>query len=413
MRDLNDGNEANASSLPLLPANAHIHLPPNFSAFNSVEQAVSLASGEGVRVLGASNYYDYAVYRPFAQTAVERGVFPVFGLEIITLVDELVQAGVKVNDPGNPGKFYVCGKAITRFDPLTSEAENLLATIRQNDSTRMARMVERLNNVFAEAGCPLDLFEARIKADIAQKYDCPVEWVFLQERHVAEAFQAALFAKRDGAKRAETLQNVLQAAPKSPDNAGAVQSEIRSHLMKAGRPAYVPETFVGFDHAYRLILALGGVPCYPTLADGANPVCAYEADPDALVAALLARGVYAAEFIPLRNTPDTLSRYVRAMRQAGIVVTAGTEHNTPDLIPLIPTCLNKEPIPNDIAQIFWEGACVLVAHQFETANNRPGFVNETGLPWGGADSETRIGHFARIGEQVLSRFAQRFPTGTD
>ena len=42
--------------------NSHIHLPPNFSAFDSVQQAVSLANQQGVRVLGASNYYDFSVY---------------------------------------------------------------------------------------------------------------------------------------------------------------------------------------------------------------------------------------------------------------------------------------------------------------------------------------------------------------
>jgi hypothetical protein len=28
----------------------------------------------------------------------------------------LCEAGVRVNDPGNPGKTYLCGKGITRFD---------------------------------------------------------------------------------------------------------------------------------------------------------------------------------------------------------------------------------------------------------------------------------------------------------
>ena len=37
-------------------SNGHIHLPPNFSAFESVRQAVDLAAEQGVTVLGASNY---------------------------------------------------------------------------------------------------------------------------------------------------------------------------------------------------------------------------------------------------------------------------------------------------------------------------------------------------------------------
>jgi hypothetical protein len=52
-------------SKEMLKNNAHIHLPPNFSAFETVEQAVDLAAAQGVRVLGVSNYYDYAVYDDF------------------------------------------------------------------------------------------------------------------------------------------------------------------------------------------------------------------------------------------------------------------------------------------------------------------------------------------------------------
>src|SRR5438105_3305002 len=94
--------------------NAHIHLPPNFSAFETVAQAVGLAEEQHVRVLGASNYYDYTVYVDFAAQASAKGIFPLFGLEIIALLEDLADAGIKINDPGNPGKMYLCGKGISR-----------------------------------------------------------------------------------------------------------------------------------------------------------------------------------------------------------------------------------------------------------------------------------------------------------
>ena len=56
-----------APNRPLV--NAHIHLPPNFSAFETTRQALALAEAQDVRVLGASNYYDYAVYADFAAGA--------------------------------------------------------------------------------------------------------------------------------------------------------------------------------------------------------------------------------------------------------------------------------------------------------------------------------------------------------
>src|SRR5438477_1817557 len=67
--------------------NTHIHLPPNFSAFDTVAQAVEAAADQDVRVLGVSNYYDYRVYADFAALAAKRGVFPLFGIEIIALLD--------------------------------------------------------------------------------------------------------------------------------------------------------------------------------------------------------------------------------------------------------------------------------------------------------------------------------------
>src|SRR5512133_3045273 len=98
----------------MLRNNAHIHLPPNFSAFQTVQQVVDLAVIQGVKVIGVTNYYDYRVYGQFAQLARKAGIYPMFGLEIISLVDELVKGGVKTNDPANPGRMYLCGKGVTK-----------------------------------------------------------------------------------------------------------------------------------------------------------------------------------------------------------------------------------------------------------------------------------------------------------
>ena len=140
-----------ASPAPAFDAriNAHIHLPPNFSAFETVEQAVDLARGQRIGALGASNYYDYEVYGDFGALALKSGIYPLFGLEIIAMSESLKLAGAKVNDPGNPGKIYICGKGITRFDPMSAEAARLLGLIRGNDSRRMAAMAARLAEVLS------------------------------------------------------------------------------------------------------------------------------------------------------------------------------------------------------------------------------------------------------------------------
>ena len=388
--------------------NAHIHLPPNFSAFETTRQALDLAEAQGVRILGASNYYDYTVYTEFAGDAARRGIFPLFGLEIICLIDDLVRAGVKINDPGNPGKMYLCGKGITHFDPPAGEAARLLQVIRDNDGARMAAVTDRLAATFAGAGLETGLDAEAVRGRIVARHGSPPETVFLQERHVAQAFQEVLFEWVPEGHRAAFLGALYGVPPKAPpQDAVATQNEIRSQLLKAGKPAYVAETFVDFDHARRLILALGGIPCYPTLADGVAPLTQYEAPVERLIADLKARGVVCAEFIPVRNTPDVLAHYVRVMRAAGLFVTAGTEHNTRDLIPLAPTCLDGAAIPDDIQDIFWEGACVVAAHQYRALRGQPGFVDDRGNPNPEYPSEdARIEAYHKLGAAVIARYGE-------
>ena len=392
--------------IPHFRANSHLHLPPNFSAFDTVTQAVELAAEQNVRVVGANNYYDYHVYGEFAERCANAGIFPLFGIEIIALLDDLVQAGVKLNDPGNPGKMYVCGKGITQYDQMTAEAAELLGTIRHNDSARMEAMTTRLAEIFAVAGLNTGLDAEAVKRQIVARHGSPLSTVYLQERHIAQAFQEAVFAQILVGERGAFLEKLFGTPSKAkPDDAAALQNEIRSYLMKADKPAFVPETFVGFDHAYKLILALGGIPCYPVLADGANPICPYESDVDALIAATRARNVFCTEFIPVRNTPEVLTRYVPALRRAGFVVTAGTEHNTRDLIPLAPTCLDGEPLPSEINAIFCEGACVVAAHQHRVKTGKMGFVDANGsLNTDYPDMEARIAAFAEEGAALISQY---------
>jgi hypothetical protein len=401
------GGGAGAELSPL-KNNAHIHLPPNFSAFETVDQAVKMTAGEGVAVLGVSNYYDYNVYGTFASLARAAHVFPLFGLEIICLLDDLKSSGVKLNDPGNPGKMYICGKAITRFAPplFTKEGERLLNTIRHSDSTRMDKMVTAMERVFSERGMATGTTTASVIDMVVRRHGSPCETVYLQERHVAQAFEQATHAI-EPAQRLERLGKVLgtPSKAKGPDDAVGIQNDLRSHLMKAGKPAYVDETFVSFPEAFALIRELGGYACYPLLLDGASPISAFEASPDGLIAHLRQRNIHAAEFIPARNDVKGLTEYATKLRAAGFVVTAGTEHNTQSLIPIEPSCLNNVPIPDAVKAIFWEGACVAAAHQYLTLNGKTGYTDSGGNPnpdYGSADE--RIRSLAKLGQGVINAY---------
>ncbi|MCD6406206.1 MAG: hypothetical protein J7M19_10300 [Planctomycetes bacterium] len=393
-----------------LAANTHIHLPPNFSAFESVGQAVALAAEEGLGVLGATNYYDFGVYAEFAGEAARRGIFPLFGVEVIALVDDLKRRGVRVNDPANPGKMYLCGKGITRFAPPANRAEALLAGIRRSDSKRIAAMIARLEGIFRDHGVETGLDEKAVRVMVARRIGCPQETVTLQERHVALAFQEAFFERVGTPERRVLLADIFGVPPQAQaaDRVG-LQNEIRMHLMKAGKPAFVEEEFPAFDEAFGLILELGGIPCYPTLADGTSPVCEFEKPVEALVDSIAARNIHCAEFIPVRNDVSVLERYVPAIRAAGLVVTAGTEHNTLKRLPLLPTASGGVSIPPEVQAIFAEGARVVAAHQFLSVYGECGFVDDEGRPNGAYDdAEERIGAFSRLGAAVIARYRQTY-----
>jgi len=382
--------------------NTHVHLPPNFSAFETVDKAVDLAADAGLKVLGSSNYYDFSVYARFAASARARGVFPLFGLEIISLVEDLKVAGIKVNDPDNPGRMYLCGKGITRFTPMATEAEPLMQRIRDADSARIDLMIERVGALMHETGAGTDVTAVSVRAALARRYAVPAHTVYLQERHVAQAFQEALFARVEVTGRAGVLRRLLGVECAAPDDPVSVQNQVRSQLMKAGKPAYVEESVLDADMAYELVLALGGVPCYPILADGASPVCQFEESVDDLVDALIARGIWCAEVIPSRNAANTVDRYTTVLRGAGIVVLGGTEHNTLDLAPITPECKGRVPVSEHVAELFWEGACVVAAHQYLSARGHVGYVDATGsLNPGFATHEQRISGLARLGAKVI------------
>jgi hypothetical protein len=346
------------------------------------------------------------VYAEFIRRCGEAGIFPLMGLEIICMNDDLREAGVKLNDPGNPGKMYLCGKGITRLDPMTPRAKELIDTIRENDAARMAAMIDKLDAHFANAALPLDLDADAVIDMIVARHDVPRETVTIQERHVAQAFQEAMFEKTDPETRLETLAGILGAPSKAtPDAAVTIQGEIRSHLMKAGKPCFVPESFVSFAEAKELILELGGIPCYPTLADGTTPICPFESPVGQLIENLQQRGIHCAEFIPTRNQPGVLEEYVTAMRDAGIAVTGGTEHNTLELGPIQPGAAGGCHVPERVSGVLREGAQLVAAHQLLSLHGEDGYVTDAGEPnpaFVGADE--RIGRLSALGAAALARY---------
>jgi hypothetical protein len=300
--------------------------------------------------------------------------------------------------------MYLCGKGVDPFREPDADAVRIAGAARAANEARAREMSGRLRDLFAASGLRTSLDDRAIVADVAERAGVPDAWVVLQERHMAMAFQEALFLQVPPDRRAALLGRVYGAPPAAPvEDAVAVQGEIRSQLMKAGRPAFVPESALGFDDAVRLVLAWDGIPAYPTLADGVLPLCPFEASPEGLARELLARGLHMAELIPGRNAPAVVDAYMTAFRAAGIAVTAGTEHNTLDQIPFDPACRGGVPMSPEARSIAWEGTCVVVAHSHLRRQGRHGFVDREGAPAPGfADADARIRWFADLGATVIA-----------
>lgn len=346
-----------------LPVNCHIHLPPNFSAFSTIAQAVEQADREGLRVLGASNYYDHRIYSEFSSLCRNRGIIPLEGIEIVCWDEDLAQRGWKINDPGNPGKVYLCGKSLRKLHDPTPRAKEVLETIRTGDQARTRKIAENLSELCRSAGLSVEFSAMSVEAQTAAQAGVDLDQVVLQERHLAQALQEMIFSQTDPSGRAALFAKLFGADSKNPHDANGVQNEIRGHLMKAGKPAYTEEKFISRAEATDLIQELEGVVCYPVVIDGMKPNSEFEQTPGALVENLQAWGISHAEFIPNRNSPEALEEAVRIMTERGITVSAGTEHNTKESLSLRPQCHGGAVLPPSCEEAFYHGARMLAAWQ--------------------------------------------------
>lgn len=364
---------------PGLPdVNAHLHTPYSFSAFRNVDEALHLAQVEGVKVVGINDFYTTQGYGEWAEGCQKRGLYPLFGIEFISLNEADQLEGLRVNDPANPGRTYLSGKGLTFPFRLEEPYASQLASLQQEANRQVEKMCEKLNELLIDRqiGFVLDLEEIRKKLTHGS----------LRERHLARALRMkiyehsgneesqinAQFSILFGDKR---LQSALQ------DDAG-VENEIRAYLLKAGGAAFVPEdpaAFLPMESVCRIIRAAGGIPTYPFLAD--DPKGGYtdfEGDLEKVAEKLTERGFHSVEFITTRNDLQLLEKYASYLHEQGFVVTFGSEHNTPKMEPIRLFARGGVPLSERLREINYKGACVIAAHQHLEAQGLQGYLDDKG-----------------------------------
>ncbi|MDR2139936.1 MAG: hypothetical protein LBP50_10365 [Tannerella sp.] len=361
-----------------LNVNAHLHTPYSFSAFERLTEALDRAANENVKIVGINDFYSMDGYVEWRDEALKRRLFPLFNIEFISLQEEDQAKGVRVNDPNNSGRTYLSGKGLKCPPDLPEPWAAQLADVRSESNRQVKRMCDRLNETLAahDAGFSLDF--ARIERELTRGA--------VRERHLAKALrmEATHHLKGNGAAMAALFERLFggKALQSRTDHHATVENEIRGNLLKAGGAAFVPEdpkAFLPMETVCRIILAAGGIPTYPFLADDAKgDFTDFEQDVVQTAETLKRRGIHSVEFITTRNSVEALERYAGYLHDHGFVVTFGSEHNTPAMEPVELFARGGVPLTVRLKQINYEGACVVAAHQELVRQGQPGYVDAAG-----------------------------------
>ena len=343
--------------------NGHIHTPYSFSAFPGVNPIFEMAVKEDIKILGINDFYTTGGYLEFHNYALENRVFPLFNIEFIALDRELQNKGIRVNDPNNPGRTYFSGKGLDFPESLDEAHSAIVETVKAESLRQVQTMVEQANQILAELDCDFLLDYQEIRNNYAKD--------LVRERHIAQALRIAIFEKFPTIADRRTFLSALYDGkePKAnPENNSSVEIEIRNNLLKAGGRAFVEEdekAFLSVDAVIDIISSAGGIPCYPVLLDDPKGVITdYEVDKETLYSELTGKNIFCIELIPGRNDAVILEDFVKFFQSRGFIILFGTEHNTPDMVPLTVSCRHQVPLSDELRKLSFESACILAAHQY-------------------------------------------------
>ncbi|WP_462317029.1 PHP domain-containing protein [Marinilabilia sp.] len=380
----------NKDEIPL--TNGHLHTPYSFSAFDSVEQAITLASDQRVKVVGINDFNTVQGYKDWSEACNRFNLVPLFNIEMIGLNREDQKNHVKVNDPSNPGRTYISGKGITTA-PLSGEVNEWLANALKNNNRQSEQMTELLNQQLIKCNAPFTLRFQQIKDELTKGQ--------VRERHLVKALR--LKVEEDFKYREEqwAFYKTLTGKDIASLESAGVENMLRGSLLKAGGPAFIPEdeeAYASVETIRDLILKAKGIPTYPFLGnalDGASTD--FEIDLPQTIETLINRGFFSAEFITPRNSLDYLESAAQQLWDNGFLVTLGTEHNTPAMETLVPMAKGNTPISDQLQEINVKSVCILLAHQY--------LIEKTGEGWldrnSGKPRLEKRDEFIKIGWEII------------
>ena len=227
----------------------------------------------------------------------------------------------------------------------------------------------------------------------------------VRERHLAKALRIKIFETiSDEDSKLKLLNSILgKEIITDIKNNSAIEGAIRDNLLKAGGAAFVAEDaemFPEFEIIRKLILNGGGIPTYPLLADSVNGgFTSFEVNKHQLLNDLQKKGFYAVEFIPNRNTMGVLEEYSKFFIENGFIVSFGSEHNTPELLPIKLQTVNGHDLSPMLKEINYNGACAIAAHQFLVATTGQGYLDVNGKP-----GTIKLDELIKLGDSLIKNF---------
>ena len=122
-----------------------------------------MAKEEGIAALGINDFFVTDGYEAFHDGCTGNNIFPLFNIEFIGLLKEEQKAGIRINDPNNPGRIYFSGKGLDYPYNLSWTLKRTLKRVISQSQNQIKAMIDRLNQIIYPVNPSLKLTYETIK----------------------------------------------------------------------------------------------------------------------------------------------------------------------------------------------------------------------------------------------------------
>jgi len=371
--------------------NLHIHTNESFSVFENPTEAVWHAYNQDVEYFGINDHYTISGHHEFNKACKIAGLKACFSIEAIGLDRASFTENRRYNDPENPGRIYLIGKGVTRDLIPGSKSWMIMHNMRDAIQNRNRKIVDKISAYAQKKGYHLELSYKDVKT-LTPRGNAT-------ERHVVQTFCEKLNKLiPENEKKLKILNDLLgvKVSEKMLYDQAALQTLVRSKLIKIGMPCYVEEdqsAFTSIENLVNIYLEYGAVPTYPFMG---FPVTEEEQNLEMLVEKVSGLGMYAFDLID-RVEIDRAREIIEVASHYGFPVFIGTEHNTKKMQPLVGK-VGRYP---EFYEYFRKSAQFVVGHQLLSVLCDFGYVDDGGKPRIG-DLKKGFDLFSRVGSMDIS-----------